>query len=112
MYYVVAIDDNIYKLYSVSKGRFEYISIYLNDIQIGQICVDISKYQKRDYVIYLLDNHAALSDKLSLFALYYHSINYARRREFRYGKERSWSYSKTNKFYNPSWVDDNFKDFL
>jgi len=110
MYHVIAADGKIFKLFSISQGRFEHISIYSGDAQIGQIDVDLNVYQRKDYRVYLLDSYAKLADILTLFALYYHSMHYARRREFQYGKERSWTYSRANKFYNPSWVADNFKE--
>jgi len=111
--YIISTESKIFKLYTRNISSYEHISIYSDGIQVGQI--DRLRHMtnnKRNYTLYLLDGQKDMANLLSLFVLYYDSMNNASRGGGTLGKSKewSWSYSKTNKYYNPTWVQIHFAD--
>lgn len=110
-YNSIEFNDKIYKIYSLSKSHYNYRSIYLDNTQIGQITKDLHvKDNKNNYVLYLLDEQKLAADLLSMFIIYLDNIYYAAHGEVSYGVSKTWSYSynKTNKYYDPNWVRTHF----
>lgn len=109
--YTLKSGANTLKAYTISKSSYEYISIYLDDTQIGQINKSLLVWDNLDhYTLYLLDEHQNLADLLSLFIIYFDSCTHGNRGEVFIGVEKAyeWSWDKMNKFYNAAWVPTNF----
>ena len=111
-HYVITLDSGeIFNLYSLSRGDFNYISIYLGDTQIALIetalSVDSFKYIHN---LYILDDYNHLADTFSLFTIYYASYNFARRFHMSVGYTvaKSWTVSEYSDKYNPEWKEKCF----
>lgn len=87
--------------------------IYLNDVQIGMIVKKLYVKDNLDqYELYLLDDYKELSTVLSLYVLYYDNFYYGNRDEivaYKVEKTLYWSFSATDKYFNPSWLNQNFE---
>ena len=106
-FYVIALDSGeIFHCYSLSRGSFDYVSIYQGDTQIALVetYLSVNDY-KYTHKLYLLDDYNQFADTLSFFVLYYASYNFAQRFHMSSGSyyRKSWSISKYNDKYNPKW---------
>jgi len=111
-FYVIALDDGqILHCYNLSKGSFDYVSIYNGGKQIALIetYLNVNDY-KYTHKLYILDEHDNLSDTLSFFTLYYANYHFAKRFHMSKGSvyQKSWSYSKYNNKYNETWRETHF----
>ena len=109
--YVIKYKDVIYKCYSIEDGYIRHICIYKDEIQVAELLKpNVIIDGKDEYKIYLMDEYNYLSDSLSLLALYLDRTEYNSSYLKNNGKqiEKSFSYSKVNKYYNPNWVKNNF----
>ena len=100
-----------YKVYNVARGRYLYLSVYCDGRQIAQINKDLHTVNNKDnYTLYLLDDDVESADMLSLFVLYYDSLNHGNQGEVFVGvkKNWSWTWSKTDRFYNEDWLSTRF----
>jgi hypothetical protein len=97
--------------YTKSVGKTENISLYKDNIQIGQIVKNLDVVNNLDnYYIFLLDDYSNLELVLSFFTIYFDYKNYNNSGEVFYGKKYSVQYtiSKTDNYYNPLWIRNNF----
>ena len=111
-FYVIALDSGeIFHCYSLSRGSFNFVSIYQGDTQIALIetYLSVNDY-KYTHKLYLLDEYNQFADTLSFFVLYYASYNFAQRMHMSSGSTsiKSWSFSKYNNKYNPKWRETHF----
>jgi hypothetical protein len=112
-YYSIKRIDRNYHLYLMDRSHFQYISVYLGDKQIAQINKNLHTVNNRDnYTLYLLDEEIAMADLLTMFILYFDNCEYASRGDISIGTQKnwSWSFSRTNRFYNNAWLSANFDD--
>lgn len=111
-FYVIALDSGeIFHCYCLSRGSFDYVSIYQGDTQIALIETYLSVNDfKYTHKLYLLDDFSQFADTLSFFVLYYASYNFAKRMHMSKGSvgEKSWGFSKYNNKYNPKWRETHF----
>jgi len=111
-FYTIESGVKVFRLYSISKSHYDYVLIYLDDIQVGQINKNNLriKNNKNRFVLYLLDEQKDIADLMTMFIIYLENYKYATRGEISYGTRSSWgwSYSKNNKFYDPTWTQTNF----
>lgn len=117
-HYVIALDNGeILRCYNLSKGSFDYVSVYLGDQQIAllETYLNVNDY-KYTHKLYLLDEYDRFAETLSFFSLYYATYRFAKR--FHMSKvsvyEKSWSYSVYNGKYDESWREKHFpnEDFF
>ena len=113
-FYVIALDSGeIFHCYFLSKGSFDYVSIYRGDEQIALVetYLSVSNY-KYVHKLYVLDEYNQFADTLSFFVIYYANYHFAKRLHMSGGSsvEKSWSFSKYNSKYNPKWRETNFPD--
>jgi len=111
-FYVIALDSGeIFHCYCLSRGSFDYVSIYQGATQIALIetYLSVNDY-KYTHKLYLLDEYNQFADTLSFFVLYYASYNFAQRMHMSSGSTstKSWSFSKYNNKYNPKWRETHF----
>jgi len=117
-FYVIALDSGeIFHCYSRSKDSFNYISIYQDDEQIALIETYLNNDDyKYIHKLYILEDYNKFSDILSFFVLYYSNYNFSRRFHMSKGSyyQKSWSFSKYNDKYDPTWREKNFpnEDFF
>ncbi len=113
-FYVIALySGEIFHCYSLSRGSFNYISIYQGDTQIALVETYLSVNDfKYTHKLYLLDDYNQFADILSFFVLYYASYNFSQRFHMSSGSTsaKSWSFSKYNNKYNPKWRETHFPD--
>ncbi len=113
-FYVIALDGGeIFHCYSLSRGSFNYVSIYQGDAQIALVetYLSVNDY-KYTHKLYLLDDYNQFADTLSFFVVYYASYNFAQRMHMSSGavSEKAWSFSKYADKYNPKWHETHFPD--
>ncbi len=111
-FYVIALDSGeIFHCYCLSRGSFDYVSIYKGDVQIALIetYLTVNDY-KYTHKLYLLDEYNQFADTLSFFVLYYASYNFAQRMHMSSGSvsEKTWSFSKYADKYDPKWRETHF----
>ena len=111
-FYVIALDSGeIFHCYCLSRGSFDYVSIYQGDVQITLIetYLSVNDY-KYTHKLYLLDEYNQFADTLSFFVLYYASYNFSQRFHMSSGSTsaKSWCFSKYNNKYNPKWRETHF----
>jgi hypothetical protein len=101
--------------YDHAAGKSRCISLYLNDIQIGQIVKPLDIVNNLDfYYIFLLDEYSRFARILAFFTVCFDSKYYSRHGEVFIGKKYMQSYTfggddkNYNKNYNESWIRDNF----
>ena len=104
-FYVIALDSGeIFHCYCLSRGSFDYVSVYQGDTQIALIetYLSVNDY-KYIHKLYLLDEYNRFADTLSFFVLYYASYNFSQRFHMSSGSTSAklWSFSKYNNKYNP-----------
>lgn len=111
-FYVITLDGGeIFHCYFLSRGSFNYVSIYMGDTQIALIetylSVDDYKYTHK---LYLLDEYNRFADTLSFFVLYYASYTFAKRMHMSRVSVsvKAWSFSKYADKYNPKWRETHF----
>ena len=113
-FYVIALDSGeIFHCYCLSRGSFNYVSIYQGDNQIALIETYLSVNDlKYTHKLYLLDDYNQFADTLSFFVLYYASYNFAQRFHMSSGSQyvKSWSFSRYNNKYDEKWREINFPD--
>lgn len=111
-FYVIALDScEIFRCYCLSRGSFDYVSIYQGDTQIALIETYLSVNDfKYAHKLYLLDDYNQFADTLSFFVLYYASYNFAQRFHMSSGSTyaKSWSFSRYNDKYNSKWQEKHF----
>lgn len=111
-FYVIILDSGeIFHCYCLSRGSFNYVSIYQGETQIALVETYLSVNDfKYTHKLYLLDDYIRFADTLSFFVLYYASYNFARRMHMSKGSlsERSWSFSRYTDKYNPKWREMHF----
>ena len=110
-YHVIRIGDEEYRVYSLSRSHYQYISVYSGDMQIAQINKDLHTRGNRDiYMLYLLDDQEALADFLSLFVLYFDNHEHGNFGEVFVGTKKNWrwTWSKTDRFYDENWLPSHF----
>lgn len=112
-YHSISYYNNVLKIYRISLGTSQYHMIYLNDVQIGMIVKKLYVKDNLDqYKLYLLDDYKEFSTVLSLYVLYYDNFYYGNRDEivaYKVEKTLYWSFSATDKYFNPSWLNQNFE---
>ena len=111
-FYVIALDSGeIFHCYCLSKGSFNYVSIYHGNTQIALVetYLSVSDY-KYTHKLYLLDEYNQFADTLSFFVLYYASYTFSKRFHMSSGSisTKSWSFSKYADKYNPKWRETHF----
>ncbi len=117
-FYVIALDcGETFHCYSLSRGSFNYISIYQGDTQIALVETHLAANDyKYDHKLYVLDEYNQFADTLSFFVVYYASYNFAQRMHMSKGSvsEYSWSFSKYADKYDPKWRETHFpgEDFF
>ena len=98
--------------YSKDSGRSHHVSLYIGDIQIGQLVKPLSVINNLDvYYLFLLDEYNRFAKVLSFFAIYYDRQHYNRAGEIAiYKKEYhiAYSFDRNDKYYQPSWIRNNF----
>ena len=111
-FYVIALDSGeIFHCYTLSRGSFDYVSIYQGEKQIALIetHLNVNDY-KYTHKLYVLDEYNDFADTLSFFVLYYASYKFAKR--FHMSKssvnEKAWSFSKYSSKYDPKWRETHF----
>ncbi len=113
-FYVLALgNDEIFHCYCRSIDSFHYVSIYHGDKQIALIETYLhTNDYKYIHKLYVLEDYNRFADTLSFFVLYYANYRFAKRFHMSKGShyEKSWSYSKYNDRYDPSWRETNFPD--
>jgi|GEM_PF-3030296 len=110
-YYSMEYGGREYRLYTLARSHYQYISIYLDDTQIAQINKDLHTVNNRDnYTLYLLDEEAAMADLLAMFVLYYDNYEHGNQGEafVGYKKNWKWTWSKTDRFYDETWLPSHF----
>ena len=111
-FYVIALNDGeIIHCYTLSKGSFHYVSVYMGDQQIALIetYLTVTNY-KYTHKLYLLDEYRNLAEALSFFTLYYANYHFAKRFHMSAGTvyEKAWSFSKYQKKYQADWRETHF----
>ena len=109
----MSLNDKQYYCYSIEDGYIEHFSIYDGDIQIGE-CLksNIVLDGKDEYCYYLKDDYSSISDRIVALLLYFDRSSYSSSylvNKF-YTISKSYSYIKTNKYYDKEWVRNNFGD--
>lgn len=106
-------DGKTFSFYCRSKGSFNYVSVYYDNIQIALIetylCVTDFKYTHK---LYICDSFSAFADFLSFFVLYYAGFTFTKRFHMQVGSTyaKSWSVSRYNSKYDEKWREKNFPD--
>ena len=111
-FYVIALDSGeIFHCYCLSRGSFDYVSIYQGNKQIALVetYLSVNDY-KYTHKLYLLDEYSQFADTLSFFVLYYASYNFAQRMHMSKGSVsvKAWSFSKYVDKYNAKWRETHF----
>lgn len=111
--YVIEMNNKKYFCYSIEDGYIRHFPIYDGDIQIGEVLKsNVILYGKDEYCCYLENEYESLSDGIVCLSLYLdrkeYSSSYLISPAQTYTK--SFSYNKTNKFYDKNWVLNNFGD--
>ena len=111
-FYVIALDNGeILHCYNLSKGSFDYVSVYFGDKQIAllETFLNVNDY-KYTHKLYILDEYNSFAETLSFFTLYYANYHFAKRFHMSKGSvyEKSWSYSKYKDKYNEMWRETHF----
>jgi len=113
-FYVISLDSgDIFHCYCLSKGDFNYVSIYEGEKQIALIETYLrTKDYKYTHKLYILDDYNEFSEALTFFALYYANYNFSERFHMSKGSyyEKAWSYSKYNDKYDSKWRETHFPD--
>ena len=111
-FYVIALDSGeIFHCYCLSRGSFDYVSIYQGETQIALIETYLSVNDfKYTHKLYVLDEYTQFADTLSFFVVYYASYNFSQRFHMSSGSTstKSWSFSKYADKYNPKWRETHF----
>lgn len=111
-FYVIALNSGeIFHCYSLSRGSFNYLSVYRDDTQIALVetYLSVNDY-KYTHKLYLLDEYDRFADTLSFFVVYYASYRFAKRMHMSKGpaSEKAWSFSKYADKYDPKWRETHF----
>lgn len=104
--YVIANGGESFSVYFLSKGSFEYLSIYRDERQIALVEHYLTVVDNRErYKLYLLEEYRALGETLTLFLLYFDNWNHAERFPTVYGTRvtKAWSLSRYAHTYDPGW---------
>lgn len=112
-YTITSRNAEVLDCYYLSKGSYNYVSIYYNNLQIAMIETHLTvKDNKYIHTIYLLDEYSNFADLVSFFAVYYSNFHFTRRYEMMKGTryQKSWTYSKYNDKYNPAWLETYFPE--
>ena len=99
--------------YTCVKGSFHYVSVYNGMVQIALIETYLNTTDfKYTHKLYVLEEYKRYADKLSFFVVYYASFRLIRRFHMSSGSfyVKSWSFSKYNDKYDPTWRQKNFPD--
>ena len=111
-FYVIALDNGgIFHCYCLSRGSFDYVSIYQGETQIALIETYLSVNDfKYTHKLYVLDEYTQFADTLSFFVVCYASYNFSQRFHMSSGSTstKSWSFSKYADKYNPKWRETHF----
>lgn len=110
-YYSIECGGGEYRLYTLDRSHYQYISVYIDGSQIAQINKDLHTVNNRDnYTMYLLDEDAAMADLFAMFILYFDNYEHGNHREVFVGTKKNWSWtwSKTNRFYDETWLPSHF----
>lgn len=110
-YYSVECGGREYRLYTLDRSHYQYISVYLDGEQVAQIKKDLHTVNNRDnYTLYLLDDEAAAADLLAMFVLYFDNYEHGDHGEAFVGTKKNWSrtWSKTDRFYDETWLPSHF----
>ena len=100
-----------FSCYSISKGKFEYLPIYIGNTQIALIETFMTAIDREyKHKIYLLDYYKEFDDLICLYTIYYSNLHYTDRLSLNGGTTISAAYSisKYNKMYDPEWQKINF----
>lgn len=114
-FYVITGSDCVGALhaYPITRGSFEYISIYLDGEQVALVerYLTVVNHKNR-YKIYLLDDYARLGDLLSFFVLYYDNWNNSHRFHMSSGTTtiKAWTFSRYEMKYEQTWREEHFPD--
>ena len=109
--YVIEINDKQYFCYSIEDGYIRHFPIYDGETQIGEaLKSNVVVDGKDEYCCYLKDDYTSISDGIVMLLLYLdrseYSSSYLVNKS--YNLSKSFSYNKTNKFYDKEWVKNNF----
>lgn len=110
-YYSMECGGREYRMYTLDRSHYQYISVYVDGAQIAQINKDLHTVNNRDsYTLYLLDEEAAIADLLAMFILYYDNYECGNYGEAFVGHKKNWSWtwSKTDRFYDKAWLPSHF----
>ncbi|MBR6514825.1 MAG: hypothetical protein IKT46_08355 [Clostridia bacterium] len=112
--YIISLDSGeIFHCYCLSRGSFDYVSIYQGDTQIALIETYLSVNDlKYTHKLYILNEYDRFADTLSFFVLYYASYNFTERMHMSSGSTytKAWSFSKYADRYDPKWRETHFPD--
>ena len=109
--YIIEQEGKRYFVYSIMDGIIRHFPIYDGETQIGEALKSNVKIDGKDeYRIYLKDNSSTLADAVSCLMLFLDRSEYSSSYIVNKSKTVSYSYSynKTNKYYNKNWVATNF----
>lgn len=113
-FYVIALESGeVFHCYCLSRGSFNYVSVYQGDTQIALIETYLSANDyKYTHKLYVLDAYDRFADALSFFVLYYASYTFAKRIHMSKGSavQKSWSFSKYDNKYDSKWRETHFPD--
>ena len=112
--YIITLNSGeVLNCYALSKGSYDYVSVYQGDKQIALIetYLSVNDY-KYKHKLYLLDDYKAFYEVLPFFAVYYSSFTFAQRQHMTYASStRSgvvWDFSGYRHKYDPNWRETNF----
>jgi len=112
--YVISLSDGkCFDCYYCMKERFDYVSIYEGETQIGLIetylTVDDYKYRHK---LYVLDDYSEYRDILTLFVIYYSNYTFSKRFHMTIGTHVGYgkTYSHYNRKYDPEWRENHFPE--
>lgn len=113
LYVITSADGEVLQCYYLSRGAFDYVSVYSGDVQIAlaETYLSVNDYMYT-HKLYLSDAHARFADVLAFFVVYYASYRFAKRMHMSAGSvsTRSWSLSKYADKYDPAWRETHFPD--
>lgn len=112
-YVLTLASGEVFKCYKVGKDYYEYLVIYLNDVQVAQIetCINSVADYKYNHDLYVLPDYEKYADIFVWLTLYYANYNFSKRLHMQKGVKTEKVVCDLGKYkskYNPSWKKDNF----
>lgn len=107
-------NNEVFLGYDVSKGKIRTISVYKDNLEIAQITKPLSVKDNLDnYYIHIIDEYSYIAEVISFFVIYFDYCNYRNSNQLVVHKNEvsvEYTYNKNNKFYNKSWIKEQFGD--